>query len=325
MAMMAASNMNQLCESRFFSCACMNPMKIFEHRIETIPDVPENKFTRDVYTSTNELVNGDLDTTANVKRNHDLLCLIQDIVDGLPKLAEVKKQKLTVPVFDEIEVQDDDTQEIKKFIRKANYEFIGYYCNHKVSDEKCDKFASNALDVVSSEEFKRYEQLLDDLSATVSSIRHADQKANKAFEQVHMIPQTSRVEGVISDLLTLNKKIMEYNSTMNPSCSKCTAYERKYEYVLKEVARMREDEGIIRQRKQQLESSQDQQQKPETISEFITKRFAGINKFKLTDVKESYKKLFNITKTLSVIKSEIEAMGGFKVSNVSGILWSTRL
>ena len=53
--------------------------------------------------------------------------------------------------------------------------------------------------------------------------------------------------------------------------------------------------------------------------------FNGIDRFKLSEVKESYKKLFNITKTYAELKEEIENIGGYKVTNCQRILYVSKL
>ena len=304
--------------------ASVNPLQMLVARMTTLPNDEVYSFQRVVYETTIELLNSTLDTHANIEHNHDVLVLVQDIVDRLPKIVEVTKNKLTVPVFDEIEVLDNDTQEIKKFIRKANYEFTGYYCNHKVSDEKCDKFASNTISILDMDEYKRYQQFLDDMSKLVAKIRWHDERMHKSFDERCDLPQPSKIEKIVNCVTTINGKIMEYNATMNPHCSRCEAYLRKYNYVLKEVARMRKEEQIVQQRREELLTT-DVKQKPATIPEFINEHFNGIDRFKLSEVKESYKKLYGITKTLQQIKDEIESMGGYKVSNCKGTQWATKL
>ena len=58
-------------------------------------------------------------------------------------------------------------------------------------------------------------------------------------------------------------------------------------------------------------------QKPLTVAEFVRERFDGIDKFKLSEVKESYKRLYNITKTFDELKKEIEETGEYKITNCS--------
>ena len=310
--------------TELFIHSSVNPLQMLVARVDTLPNDKSYDFQRVVYETTIELLSSNLDTHANIEHNHDVLVLVQDIVDRLPKIVEVKKNKLTVPVFDEIEVLDDDTQEIKKFIRKANFEFVGYYCNHKVSDEKCDKFASNTIRILDMNEYKEYQQFLDDMSKLVAKIRWHDERMHKSFDERCDLPLPQKIEKVINDIVCINGKIMEYNATMNPHCSRCEATLRKYNYVQKEVARMRKEEQIVQQRREELLTS-DVKQKPATIPEFINEHFNGIDRFKLSEVKESYKKLYGITKTLPQIKDEIESMGGYKVSNCKGTQFVTKL
>ena len=103
---------------------------------------------------------------------------------------------------------------------------------------------------------------------------------------------------------------------MNPECSRCKAEVKKYNYVLKEVQRMREENEEIKLMRQEIENNKEVQ-KPLTVAEFVRERFVGIDKFKLSEVKESYKKLYNITKTFDELKKELEDTREYKITNCS--------
>ena len=279
------------------------------------------KHEHDLQMIQNDLIRSELNTYAKLEQNHDNLVIIQDIVDQLPHLPNIEQQKLTVPEFEEIEVLKTDTVEIKKFIRKMNLEFIGYYCNHKVSDEKCDMVFKNATDIYNSKEFIEYKKFLERLSRIVWSIRYEDDTGSVWDEPV--LPLSSEVKRIIECLVILAGNISKFNARMNPECSRCKAEVRKYEYVLREVQRMRDDEHEAKQRREEIANNQ-VVQKPLTIPEFIREKFDGIDRFKVSEVKESYKKLYNITKTITDINKDIEQMDDYKVSNVSRTFWCSR-
>ena len=111
---------------------------------------------------------------------------------------------------------------------------------------------------------------------------------------------------------------------MNPDCSRCKAEVRKYNYVLKEVKRMREENEEVKRMREEIDNNKEVRT-PQTIKEFIVERFNGIDRFKLSEVKESYKKLFNITKTYDELTKEIENIGGYKVTNCQRILYVSKL
>ena len=132
----------------------------------------------------------------------------------------------------------------------------------------------------------------------------------------YLIPTSKRISEVIDELVKLAGNIKKYIRLMNPDCSRCKAEVKKYNYVLKEVQRMREENEEIKRIREEIESNKEIQ-KPLTVAEFIRERFNGIDKFKLSEVKESYKKLYNITKTLDELKQELEEIGEYKITNCS--------
>ena len=263
----------------------------------------------------NDLIRSELNTYANVEQNHEYLVLIQDIVDKLPILPNIEQQKLNVPEFEEIEVLKTDTVEIKKFIRKMNLEFVGYYCNHKVADKECDMVFKNTADIYNSKEYCGYIEFLRNLASYVWSIRDYDCRG-KEWKDSYMIPTPKVINQIINDLIKLAGNIKRYNALMNPECSRCRAEVKKYNYVVKEVKRMRDENEEIKRIREEI-TNNNIIQKPLTVADFIREKFDGIDKFKLSEVKESYKKLYNITKTFDELKKEIEDTGEYKITNCS--------
>jgi uncharacterized coiled-coil DUF342 family protein len=155
----------------------------------------------------------------------------------------------------------------------------------------------------------------------VWNIRKRD-KINKKWEDYEFLPTKRQIDKIVNYLVKLAGKINEYNARMNPTCSKCKAAQRKYNYVLKEIQRMREELLEIEEMKN---SPVKDKNKPISIHDFINERFDGIDRFKLSEVKESYKKLYGITKTLSELKQDIEEMGGYKITNCQRTYWVNRL
>ena len=227
------------------------------------------------------------------------------------------------PEFEEIEVLKSDTVEIKKFIRKMNLEFIGFYCNHKRNDQECDLVFKKVADIYESKEYSALVSFIENLSHCVWQIRHYD-NINKKWNDDQLLPLAKDIKNLVNDLTKLAGNISKYNASMNPDCSRCKAEVRKYNYVLKEVKRMREENEEVKRMREEIDNNKEVRT-PQTIKEFIVERFNGIDRFKLSEVKESYKKLFNITKTYAELKEEIENIGGYKVTNCQRILYVSKL
>ncbi|KAI5490301.1 organellar and viral DNA polymerase type B [Trichomonas vaginalis G3] len=242
---------------------------------------------------------------------------MQDIIDHLPKLPEIQQQKLTIPEFDEIEVKATDSVEIKKFIRKVNYEFLGFHCNHKVMDKDCDMLYKNISDLYKTREFKTYDNFVSLVAECVWQIRDKDRRGKVWNEQIK--PTASDLKKTIDALVVLAGKVSEYNAKMNPQCSKCKAAMRKYNYSVKEIERMRNDYADLK--KEAEKPAEDKM----NMLEFLNKNYPTADDFLLSDVKKKYKETFGIVKTFDVLTEEIEATKLFKVSRIHNVYHVKRL
>ncbi|EAX70700.1 hypothetical protein TVAG_526490, partial [Trichomonas vaginalis G3] len=168
-------------ETSALSTACtapnsliMNPTSMLVEMKNFIPS--SYTFETEIQRIKQELLTSNLDCSAKDETNGEELYEMQDIIDHLPKLPEVQQQKLTIPEFDEIEVKVTDSVEIKKFIRKVNYEFLGFHCNHKVMNKDCDMVYKNISDIYKSEEFKTYDNFVSLAAECVWQIRDKDRR-----------------------------------------------------------------------------------------------------------------------------------------------------
>ncbi|EAX80828.1 hypothetical protein TVAG_226000 [Trichomonas vaginalis G3] len=215
----------------------MNPTSMLVEMKNFIPS--SYTFETKIQKIKQELLTSNLDCSAKDEENEEYLYEMQDIIDHLPKLPEIQQQKLTIPEFDEIEVKPTDSVEIKKFIRKVNYEFLGFHCNHKVMDKDCDMVYKNISDIYKSEEFKTYDNFVSLVAKCVWEIRDKDRRGKVWNEQIR--PAMFEMKRAIDALVVLAGFISMYNAKMNPQCSKCKAAIRKYNYSVKEIERMRND------------------------------------------------------------------------------------
>ncbi|EAX83655.1 hypothetical protein TVAG_203180 [Trichomonas vaginalis G3] len=289
----------------------MNPTSMLVEMKNFIPS--SYTFETKIQKIKQELLTSNLDCSAKDEENEQYLYEMQDIIDHLPKLPEIQQQKLTIPEFDEIEVKATDSVEIKKFIRKVNYEFLGFHCNHKVMDKDCDMVYKNVSDIYKSEEFKTYDNFVSLVAECVWQIRDKDRRGKVWNEQIK--PAAFELKKTIDALVVLAGKVSEYNAKMNPQCSKCKAAMRKYNYSVKEIERMRNDYADL---KKEAEDKMD-------MLEFLNKNYPTADDFLLSDVKKKYKETFGIVKTFDVLKEEIEATKLFRISNIHRTIHVKRL
>ncbi|EAX67991.1 hypothetical protein TVAG_023750 [Trichomonas vaginalis G3] len=293
----------------------MNPTSMLVEIKSFIPS--SYTFETEIQRIKQELLTSNLDCSAKDETNEQYLYEMQDIIDHLPKLPEIQQQKLTIPEFDEIEVKATDSVEIKKFIRKVNYEFLGFHCNHKVMDKDCDMLYKNISDIYKSGEFKTYDNFVSLAAKCVWQIRDKDRRGKVWHEQIK--PTASDLKKTIDALVVLAGKVSEYNAKMNPQCSKCKAAMRKYNYSVKEIERMRNDYADLKK-----EAEKPAENKMDML-EFLNKNYPTADDFLLSDVKKKYKETFGIVKTFDVLKEEIEATKLFRISNIHRTIHVKRL
>ncbi|KAI5552679.1 organellar and viral DNA polymerase type B, partial [Trichomonas vaginalis G3] len=293
----------------------MNPTSMLVEMKSFIPS--SYTFETKIQKIKQELLTSNLDCSAKDETNEQYLYEMQDIIDHLPKLPEIQHQKLTIPEFDEIEVKATDSVEIKKFIRKVNYEFLGFHCNHKVMDKDCDMVYKNISDIYKSEEFKTYDNFVSLVAECVWQIRDKDRRGKVWNEQIR--PAMFEMKRAIDALVVLAGKVSEYNAKMNPQCSKCKAAMRKYNYSVKEIERMRNDYADLKK-----EAEKPAEDKMDMLA-FLNKNYPTAEDFLLSDVKKKYKETFGIVKTFDVLTEEIEATKLFRVMNHRNIYHVKRL
>ncbi|EAX82600.1 hypothetical protein TVAG_155850 [Trichomonas vaginalis G3] len=293
----------------------MNPTSMLVEMKSFIPS--SYTFETEIQKIKQELLTSTLDCCAKDETNEQYLYEMQDLIDHLPKLPEIQQQKLTIPEFDEIEVKATDSVEIKKFIRKVNYEFLGFHCNHKVMDKDCDMVYKNISDIYKSEEFKTYDNFVSLVAKCVWQIRDKDKRCKIWNKQIK--PAAFELKKTIDALVVLAGKVSEYNAKMNPQCSKCKAAMRRYNYSVKEIERMRNDYADLKK-----EAEKPAEDKMDML-EFLNKNYPTADDFLLSDVKKKYKETFGIVKTFDILSEEIEATKLFRVSRIHNVYHVKRL
>ncbi|KAI5517187.1 organellar and viral DNA polymerase type B [Trichomonas vaginalis G3] len=293
----------------------MNPTSMLVEMKSFIPSL--FTFETEIQKIKQELLTSNLDCTAQDEENEEYLYDMQDIIYHLPKLPEIQQQKLTIPEFDEIEVKVSDSAEIKKFIRKVNYEFLGYHCNHKVMDKDCDMVYKNISDIYKSGEFKTYDNFVSLVAKCVWQIRDKDRRGKVWNGQIK--PAAFELKKTIDALVVLAGFISMYNAKMNPQCSKCKAAMRKYNYSVKEIERMRNDYPDLKK-----EAEKPAENKMDMLA-FLNKNYPTADDFLLSDVKKKYKETFGIVKTFDILSEEIEATKLFRISRIHNVYHLKRL
>ena len=267
-----------------------------------------NEYDKSLSVIIDNIFNNDVNIDLQVPQNQKYIQQILHILSKLPLLQEINKHKVIIPEFEEIEVMKTDSAEIKKFIRKANYDFLGFHCNHKTIDKSYEKFDSLIADIYSSADFAEYRRIYKEIASTIYTIMDMDKIGKDAEykEAFHYVDRTEfEAKKLVELIIKINSKIISANSTLIKECSKCKATVKKYNYVIKEVQRMREEYN-------------DTQDLPAenvySILQFLNKEFPTVDRFPISDVKDRYKQKFGLSLTIQEMKTRIEETNMFTVT-----------
>ena len=251
-----------------------------------------------------------------------------DVVSNLPKLISITYSKPVLPTFQRIDVEDTDTQEIEKFIRKVNYDFLGFSCNHSAIEEKCDQVFKKITDLQESEPWKNIDKFYNDCVECFLEIyrKDGDQFYYLSPQNPYYglgFPTKDEIKLAVRNIRKINSQIITINSQSTKKCSKCDAAKRKYEYSVFEISRLRDRLKQQRIIDEQYINTPDEDKF--NIREFMTKNYPTIKRFPLTDVQQKYKATYKINIPLDELKIMVENTGLFTVTNVSHKLFVNRL
>ncbi|KAK8881102.1 hypothetical protein M9Y10_003830 [Tritrichomonas musculus] len=261
-----------------------------------------------------------------LEHNNQFIKDVFTLVNKLPKLLQISQTKPIEPIFDEIEVLKTDSVEIKKFIRKVNYDMIGYNCNHNAINEKCDKVFINVNDLIESDEYKEYCNFIKRCMLEIYTNIKWYEHEKKTYTSKSNRWQYSNIEGVRRELsniksviFKLNAKITEINSKTNKRCSRCEAKQRLYDYSLREIERMRNEQ------QEQEEINRKYDESDYDIETFMKDNYPTIERFLLKDVQQKYNKVFGIKLTFAELTEKLESTKKWKITNVSRTLYVNKL
>lgn len=239
----------------------------------------------------------------------------------LPPLIDFVQVKPILSTFDEIPELPSDSAPIRKFIRKANWDFIGYHCDHRIMNQQCDHVIKNISDLHKHEDFETYTTFIRSTAIYISDVidlDRTDERYDESCSSYSDYPATYTVSKVVAALLHLNAKITEYNSKTTCNCSRCESTSRKYEYALKIINNMRSEYASS------MPTSIDPSSHP--LLPFMDRVFGSrTDKFKLSEAVTLYKTETGITINQSEFELILVSSGVWKVTNSHNVKWVRHL
>ena len=277
----------------------------------------------------------------NDKYHDSLIDNVFDIYKSLPKINDLQSLKPVEPVFDIIETDRSDSLDTQKFIRKTNFEFVGYHCNHSTLNEKSDAIFKNTTDIYNSSEYRQYSDFVRELGELIGRIIvdfHEDESSSSddysddlygccnwfpTYEQSSLKVDSSKVKATIEAVIQLNGKIASCNSKSVKKCSRCEAAKRKYEYCLREINRMRNDFKEQQQIDKQFKDQPGEMKYD--IDKFMNENYPTIKRIPLSDVQERYKAVFGLFVKQDDLTTMIESTKRFNITNTKNKRYVNRI
>lgn len=239
-----------------------------------------------------------LDTTCDHEENTEQLDAIQLIVSKYPNFIPFVVNKPLIPEFEEILEQADD-KDTKKMIRKANYDFIGYSCNHKHFDKQCALVKSKIVEIYESEIFKRYDQHMDYVARLVHAIQTTyDKVKNKVWVEKNdnkgVIEKLAyKAKEIVDIIILINAKIMVVNASVSLECHSCKAAAKGYDYCKRLIETMRSERRVHENKVRSIIDNPEQ-----TFGQWMVDKYGTLERIPLADIKKAYKASFNKTITM---------------------------
>lgn len=273
-----------------------------------------------------DLQTGVLNTKCNHEENTDYLIIIRDVVSKYPKITSFVSNKPLIPEFEEIEERADDNKDIKKMIRKTNYDFIGYSCNHKQFNKHHALITSKMIEIFESDEFKEYDRHMDNIARLVYNIQTTTDKVkNKVWpckddnknDVIHLAYKT---DGIIDIILLINKKIQSINAGICLECYCCKAAIKRYNYCKRLIEIMRVEASTRDNKIRTIINNPDQ-----SFCRWMVDNYGSIERIPLADIKKAYKASFHKSVTMDTLSKLLTDTKIYRVSNVHHTFYANRI
>ena len=117
----------------------------------------------------------------------------------------------------------------------------------------------------------------------------------------------------------LNLDIADINSRSNKRCSRCETKQKLYEYTLREVQRMREEQ------EEQEEIDRKFDENDYYMSKFMQNNFPNTERLLLKDIQQRFAKEFGQKLTFAQLTEKLEQTGKYKITSVSRTMYVTKI
>ena len=282
---------------------------------------PTNKYEIKVDLVSDAIKTGDITQIINVQRadNKGYVEHYNELIQKIIPIHSFKPKKLIIPVIPKIQIENTDTLDIKKMIRKTNLKTQSFTCDHTKHDKKYDSFESDIGKVYLMKEKKEVDTFMSDLARVLLRIEEKDSR-NKSAHNISENIMLSDIKKVNDKIIAINNELIQIESFYKSlTCHKCDHIVKLHAATVEIVNEMREEIREEMELSQKLceEADEDIAEDKYSIVKFMQKHYPTIERLPLKDICDKYKEVFGIKKTLLEMKAILEEQTNYKISNVS--------
>lgn len=269
------------------------------------------------------LMNGEIPDTLVLQNERNIKAKerYQELLSSVIPLYTINPIKLTIPIIDKINIEETDTADIKKMIRKLNIQTQSFTCDHTKHDKKYDNVLSEVGKIYLSKEMREIEEFNKHFTSCLLNIENKD-KYNKVSPEYNDRYSASDFEKHNRNIIAVNNRLIELDSYFKSlSCAKCDHIVKLHKITLETIEEMREENALRLRKSEQMK--EDVAEDKYSVEKFMLKQYPNLVRLPLTDISNRYKELFGIKKTQAALKDELTNLG-YSVTSVSHKLFVSK-
>ena len=299
------------------SLAQLNNIKI-ENKI----DDGANDYSNTIKDFKDKLMNSEMPVSVTLERNQQYLDQILEFAKCIPT---VNFPSLTIDVsvrrFDKIEIQKDDSNEIKALIRKMNRKTQTFCCDHSTLERKAITYNADALKLRKRSELKIIDDFYKLLAEYCWRIKAKDSRG-KEFSEFHIT--MADVDKVIEASMNFSAEVLNFNAKYHAlNCTKCEKLQKEFEYFCKDLEDRRKE--AEEQLQEEIKRIQDEVEGVEDISGFVDQYFPSKSRIPVMSIVKMYKAVKKQMIRQDEIKMMLEDTGLWKITNVHNKYFANKL
>ena len=309
-----------ICETKLpsLSIARLNNIKI-ENKI----DDGANDYSNTIKDFKDKLMKLEMPVSVTLESNQQYLDQILEFAKCIPT---VNFPSLTIDVsvktFPKIEIQKDDSAEIRALIRKMNRKTQTFCCDHSQLERKAITYNADALKLRKRPELKIIDDFYKLLAEYCWRIKAKDSR-NKEFSEFHIT--MSDIDKIIEASMNFSAEVLNFNAKYHGlNCSKCEKLQKEFEYFCEDIEdRRKEAEERLQEEIKRIQDEVDDD--PEDINSFVDQYFPNKSRIPVMSIVKMWKTVKKRMIRQDEIKMMLEDTGLWKVTNVHNKYFANKL